>query len=598
MCYYFAMGSDISSSSWLIFFKNHPSEASSIIKYIRRKLNIIVVLDELPDVVIRSLRFAMEDMGVGENELESTCFQWVDIQDSPEKGLYWHDELFRAIHQLEIETLCFNCDDSLHKKYTSFAHILYDKIDEQCSVLRDLSVRDVLDYVKRAWEETELKGEDPFSNGNKRYKDNVWSKIEDYLNKSKDVRFDKLRLKIDSFCEEEISYDTNREIHNNYFKDQLITNIIDCFESCNPSSGLLWNYLLYAVYDDDSEIREIVFDLMKAIDTGNMVSEKDASTSLTEDYVLNAIRIVFDPKNQKKFRSALPRLDEKDSMYQYVDLLWEEKNVILQGAPGVGKTFISRKILEFFENGDPGHVKFVTFHQSYDYDDFIEGISVTTTNKGGILYQPKSGVFKEICDIASKRPEEDFLIVIDEINRGNISKIFGELISLIEKDKRTDGENPLTVVLPSGKLFSVPGNLYILGTMNTTDRSVGRIDYALRRRFAFSTIPANEKGLKDGSKEEQLFLAVKEYIKKHKVDPEIHNINDIMIGHYYFMVKGDDSKLYANWRNKIKPLLEEYMNDGLIGYDDKLKWYVEDDYEQSDEKEVKEFIDNFVPTIE
>ncbi|XBO84426.1 AAA family ATPase [Enterococcus faecium] len=127
----------------------------------------------------------------------------------------------------------------------------------------------------------------------------------------------------------------------------------------------------------------------------------------------------------------------------------------------------------------------MTFHQSYGYEDFIEGI-YAETEEGRIHYRVKDGVFKEFCNRAKSYPDQNFLFVIDEINRGNISKIFGELITLIEPTKRLGAKEELSVVLPySGEQFGVPKNVYLLGTMNTADRSIAMMDTALRRRFSF-----------------------------------------------------------------------------------------------------------------
>ena len=163
-----------------------------------------------------------------------------------------------------------------------------------------------------------------------------------------------------------------------------------------------------------------------------------------------------------------------------------------------------------------------------------------------------------------------YILIIDEINRGNVSKIFGELISLLEADKRVGGDHPLTVTLPYSKeSFSVPSNLYIIGTMNTTDRSVGSIDYAVRRRFAFVTLEADENKVPEGNAR-NLFNAVKNFLNKSKYDMDIE---DLMVGHSYFM---DANNLQMKWQYEILPLLMEYHKDGIIK-ESPLKAFSEED---------------------
>lgn len=285
----------------------------------------------------------------------------------------------------------------------------------------------------------------------------------------------------------------------------------------------------------------------------------------------------------------------KEDIKDLVRLLLAEKNLILQGAPGTGKTYNSaviavalidgslnsedidlpidvsdhKQVMERYQELiNVSQIAFSTFHQSMDYEDFIEGLRPKVEN-GQIIYDIKKGIFKKICEAAEKEPEKNFVLIIDEINRGNVSKIFGELISLIEKDKREDKESihSLTATLTySDEPFGVPANLYILGTMNTTDRSTGTLDYALRRRFVFKTMKADEQ-IVNAQEEEiaeialPLFSQVKEFIIKYNSGDM--DIEDLMIGHSYFLASNVE-QLQNNIEYKIKPLIKEYINDGIL----------------------------------
>ena len=203
-------------------------------------------------------------------------------------------------------------------------------------------------------------------------------------------------------------------------------------------------------------------------------------------------------------------------------------NTILYGPPGTGKTFNTineaLKIVDvdsfetnkndrtklkekFDELVNDKQIRFVTFHQSYSYEEFVEGIRAKTdkANNNTISYTVEPGIFKKICEDAKDTPEANYVLIIDEINRGNISKIFGELITLIEDTKRIGSKDneTLSVTLPYlNEPFSVPNNLYIIGTMNTADRSLALMDTALRRRFEFIEKMPKPEEIKnsDGSK--------------------------------------------------------------------------------------------------
>ena len=213
--------------------------------------------------------------------------------------------------------------------------------------------------------------------------------------------------------------------------------------------------------------------------------------------------------------------------------------------------------------------EFVTFHQSYSYEEFVEGIRPTldseTGNSGEVSYELKRGTFRILCEKARSNPENRYALFIDEINRGNISKIFGELITLIEEDKREGASNELSVVLPySGEDFSVPGNLDIYGTMNTADRSLAHIDTALRRRFTFKELTPSPDLLKPVTMNgEEIDLC--RLLDRMNQRIEALFDREHMIGHAYFLRdKGetiDGSELPEVFRTKIIPLLTEYFFD-------------------------------------
>ncbi len=214
---------------------------------------------------------------------------------------------------------------------------------------------------------------------------------------------------------------------------------------------------------------------------------------------------------------------------------------------------------------------FVTFHQSYAYEDFIEGIRpeyIASTKS--IDYSPKPGVFKLLCDEASKHPEKEYAIFIDEINRGNISEIFGELISLIEVDKRAGQTGALSAILPYSKTtFTVPSNVNVYGTMNTADRSIDQIDIALRRRFKFIPMLPNAEVIKnemelqgldahniDGVDVIQLFNTLNSRI-------ELLLDSQHLLGHALFLGATTADAIAGVIRNSVIPLLEEYFYDDI-----------------------------------
>src|SRR5690625_220785 len=257
---------------------------------------------------------------------------------------------------------------------------------------------------------------------------------------------------------------------------------------------------------------------------------------------------------------------EKEELIRLISLLENKKNLILRGAPGVGKTYIATRLAYvMMEERDETRIHMVKFHKSYSYEDFIQGFRPKAEGEG---FELKQGPFVRFARKAERDPERDYFFIIDEINRGNMSKIFGELMMLIEEDKRGEQIN----LLYSNERFSVPPNLYIVGMMNTADRSLALLDYALRRRFSFFEIkPAfyNE--------------TFNSYINKlnnpaalNRIIDEIKSLNQqiveelgtgFQIGHSYFV--GDAYKV--DTENRVKEVIEYEIIPQLFEY-----WFDDD----------------------
>jgi hypothetical protein len=248
-------------------------------------------------------------------------------------------------------------------------------------------------------------------------------------------------------------------------------------------------------------------------------------------------------------------VEERPFMQQLLRIAKRSRNIILYGPPGTGKTYWVREFSRHF--GD--RTDFVTFHQSFAYEDFIEGWRPKPGDEGAIRYDIQDGIFKQICQRATANPDREYLLVIDEINRANIAKVFGELITLIEDDKRVGMPNELQSTLTySAEPFGVPKNLYIVGTMNTADRSIALLDIALRRRFTFVSVTPNPELLSpvDGLPLSQLLQRLNERIK-------LLLDQDHQIGHSYFMDVKNVADLRFAWEHRVIPLLQEYFyNDG------------------------------------
>lgn len=310
-------------------------------------------------------------------------------------------------------------------------------------------------------------------------------------------------------------------------------------------------------------------------------------------------------------------------------------NQILFGPPGTGKTYhtidkalsileptllatpgVTRAELKaaFTRYQEGGQVAFVTFHQSFSYEDFVEGIRAESREDGTLEYKVEPGVFAKLCERAGRGTDQDqqalgeqieqsdegryptqyeakicsqrkpFVLIIDEINRGNVSRIFGELITLIEPSKRDGASEALSTILPYSKRpFSVPDNLYLIGTMNTADRSLAGLDIALRRRFVFEEMPPRPE-LLDGVviEEEDLSVNVGELLSTLNQRIELLLDRDHCLGHANFMPLKEEptlERLSAIFQNQVLPLLQEYFFEDW----QRIAWVLNDHRKSSQE---------------
>ena len=266
--------------------------------------------------------------------------------------------------------------------------------------------------------------------------------------------------------------------------------------------------------------------------------------------------------------------DNNFSFSKYIELLMQNRNLILTGAPGTGKSYLAKQIAS-----EIGKYKFVQFHPSYDYTDFVEGLRPIQNEKGDIIFERKDGVFKEFCKEALNNKNDNFVFIIDEINRGEISKIFGELFFSVDSGYRGEKGKVLTQyanLIEDGDEFKdgfyIPENVYIIGTMNDIDRSVESMDFAMRRRFAWKEIKAKDtQNMLDEYKwENQINADIIQNAKEkmNRLNDAISNTPELSdaynIGASYFLkldnyYNRDENKAFENlWKNHLEGLLFEY----------------------------------------
>lgn len=354
-----------------------------------------------------------------------------------------------------------------------------------------------------------------------------------------------------------------------------------------------------AVVERESDGQTIIFKKIEGLESGIALSEikavdelrnmqflknsQSSFYSLTADeygYIEDLIR----EKNPVMPAKAVMKYTKKDFLNEVFlpeddydnlrALLLDKQNIILQGSPGVGKTFSAKRLAySILKEKDDSKVQLVQFHQNYTYEDFVMGYK--PNEDGGFYLRP--GVFYNFCKRAQQHPDDKYFFIIDEINRGNLSKILGELMMLIEKDYR--GE---TLVLPyKQEEFSVPKNLYIIGMMNTADRSLAMMDYALRRRFSFFEMKPGFST--DGFKAYQRSLGNEDFDKLVSAIIDLNKViesddslgSGFCIGHSYLCNK-DKKDVDSDWLKRvvkfdIAPMLREYWFDNDTKFNNEVQ---------------------------
>ena len=370
---------------------------------------------------------------------------------------------------------------------------------------------------------------------------------------------------------------SNFYISNSYHLAQRVAEKTGCRVMPRDNESMRWWPILYVGKNTSTKadgtyiwrLRDELLQALKSADLSNVPAatvpvQQAASDSYTKADFLNDVFL-----NGQRYDVL-------------VSLLRRKKNVILQGAPGVGKTYAAKRLAySMMGQADSSRVEFVQFHQNYSYEDFMLGY-----RPDGSGFKLTEGVFYRFCQKASNDPDREYFFLIDEINRGNLSKIFGELMMLIEGDHR--GEK-ITLAY-NGLPFYVPENLYIIGMMNTADRSLAMIDYALRRRFSFFEMkPAftSEGFLKyQATLDNETFNALVEQVKalNREITADASLGSGFRIGHSYFCL-ADPAVCTTDWMRSVVefdllPTLAEYWFDApdkLHRWEENLRGVFNDD---------------------
>lgn len=322
-------------------------------------------------------------------------------------------------------------------------------------------------------------------------------------------------------------------------------------------------------------------------ETANMNQVK-LVTLQAESYEIETPEPVFETDDSAEPLTAVSEPPDGAEIRRQLE---QTGQMVFYGPPGTGKTYTAQQFARWWLNeleSDPmtDQLETVTFHPSFSYEDFIEGLSATNDDDGNLIYDEEPGVFKELADRARQayyaagddESPRAYVLIIDEINRGNLAQIFGETITALEYDKRLGKQNETRVSLAhSGDSFSIPPNLYVIGTMNTADRSIALVDAALRRRFRFLGFPPDLEqaftdreyqdweGVQTATERGPNFdeLLAKSFLAVEVLNSRIRNEPDLgrgkQIGHSFFYGPETEQELVDMWRFEILPLFEEYF---------------------------------------
>ncbi|MFK4002094.1 AAA family ATPase [Psychrobacter namhaensis] len=347
-----------------------------------------------------------------------------------------------------------------------------------------------------------------------------WSKSKDEYSKHgfvKDIEDDELAMKRVAKTLHELVNDRNTEQAFERFGNSFILKVLQSYYPneyfpINSENAIKNALKLFDSYDDT-------------------LSLLDQNRKLTQIYL----------DKKKQFNSEMTK-------NEFAKIIWSNFNLKSGEELTQTKEVLTR-----------GEYEIIQFHPAYTYEDFVRGIVAKTNDSGDISYEVENKTLAKFAKKATENPNGNYVLIIDEINRANLPAVLGELIYALEY--RDDDSIKSMYEYNDERNIKLPSNLYIIGTMNTADRSVGHIDYAIRRRFAFvdilpdATVITNDKAKKLFGEVTNLFLS--KYLS-----PDFHK-NDVQIGHSYFIVK-DDSELATKWKYEIKPILNEYIKDGIL----------------------------------